>query len=157
MPGVKNPASSAAWIGSTRSTSAARVRAGRLARSGKRSSAAFSADWTDAGLSNLWSGEHAKQSVTAGGRATFTFTGTSVRWIGERGFGTGLARVSIDGQFIALVDTSTVIQEGYQAVLFQATGLASGTHTLTIDVVGRNNEPAGATVERVVIDAFDVY
>ena len=112
---------------------------------------------TQAGVSNLWSGENAKQSTTAGGRATFTFTGASVRWIGERGFGTGLANVSIDGQFIARVDTNTVVQEGYQAVLFSATGLTPGTHTLTIDVVGRNNEAAGATVERVVVDAFDVY
>ena len=67
------------------------------------------------------------------------------------------ARVSIDGQFIAQIDTSTVIQEGYQAVLFSAMGLTPGAHTLTIDVVGRNGEPAGATVERVVIDAFDVF
>ncbi len=65
--------------------------------------------------------------------------------------------MSIDGQFVALVDTSTAIQEGYQAVLFRTTGLAPGAHTLTIDVVGRHNEPPGTTVERVVIDAFDVY
>jgi hypothetical protein len=86
-----------------------------------------------------------------------SFTGTSVRWIGERGFGTGVSNVSIDGLLIGRVDTSTVSQEGYQAVLFSATGLASGAHTLTIEVVGRNNEPPGAAVERVVIDAFDVY
>jgi len=53
------------------------------------------------------------------------------------------ARVSIDGQFIAQIDTSTVIQEGYQAVPFSAMGLTPGAHTLTIDVVGRNGEPAG--------------
>jgi len=120
-------------------------------------SVAFTSDWMQAGVSNLWSGENAKQSTTAGGRATFTFTGTSVRWIGERGFETGLADVSIDGRLVARVDTSTAVQEGYQAALFAATGLAPGTHTLTIDVVGRNNEAAGATVARVVIDAFDVY
>ena len=92
-----------------------------------------------------------------GSRRAFTFSGASVRWIGERGFGTGLADVSIDGQVVARVDTSTSVQEGYQAVLFSAAGLSPGTHTLTIAVVGRNNEAAGATVERVVIDAFDVY
>jgi hypothetical protein len=95
--------------------------------------------------------------VTAGGRATFTFTGTSLRWIGERGFATGLARVSLDGQFIAQVDTRTTTQEEYQAVLFSATGLTAGSHTLTVAVIGRNNEPTGSTVERVVVDAFDVY
>ena len=109
------------------------------------------------GQSSLWSGESARQTVTAGGRATFTFTGTSVRWIGERGLATGVTRVSLDGQFIAQVDTRTPLQEEYQAVLFSAFSLTSGSHTLTIDVIGRNNEPPGATVERVVVDAFDVY
>jgi hypothetical protein len=104
-------------------------------------SIAFTTDWTQAGISNLWSGENARQSVTAGGRATLTFTGTSVRWIGERGFGTGLANVSIDGQFIARVDTNTFVQEGYQAVLFSASGLTAGTHTLTIEIVGRTTKP----------------
>jgi len=80
---------------------------------------------------------------------------TSLRWIGERGFGTGLARVSVDGPVIAQVDTPHDLQEEYQAVLFSATSLTPGSHTLTIEVIGRNNEPPGATVERVVVDAFD--
>jgi hypothetical protein len=92
-----------------------------------------------------------------GARATFTFTGTSVRWIGERGFSTGVARVLLDGAFVAQVDTHSPLQEEYQAALFSATGLTPGSHTLTIEVVGRNNEPSGATVDRVVLDAFDVY
>ena len=115
------------------------------------------ADWPLAGMTPLWSGENARWSTTAGTRATFTFTGTSVRWIGERGFGTGIARISLDGSFVAQVDTPTALQEEYQAALFAATGLTPGTHTLTIEVMGRNNEPPGATVERVVVDAFDVY
>jgi hypothetical protein len=158
VPGVKNPQSSAAWIMVDAFDVPPPSPAPSVARFQESDpSAAFTADWTQAGVSTLWSGESAKQSVTVGGRATFSFTGTSLRWIGERGFGTGVANVSIDGQLMARVDTSTVSQEGYQAVLFSATGLASGAHTLTIEVVGRNNEPPGATVERVVIDAFDVY
>lgn len=70
---------------------------------------------------------------------------------------TGVANVSIDGQFVARVDTATVVQDTFQAVLFSTTGLPAGTHTLTIDVVGRNNEAPGTTVQRVVVDAFDVY
>ena len=114
-------------------------------------------DWPLAGFTTLWSGENARWSTAAGTRATFTFTGTSVRWIGERGFDTGVARISLDGSFIAQVDTRTPLQEEYQAALFSATGLTPGSHTLTIDVIGRNNEPPGATVQRVVVDAFDVY
>jgi len=73
------------------------------------------------------------------------------RWSARDDHGAGRHRV------VALVDTSTAVQEGYQAVLFSATGLTAGDHVLTIDVIGRNGEPAGATVGRVVGDAFDVY
>ena len=44
--------------------------------------------------------------------------------------------------------------EGYQDTIFKATGLANGTHTLTILVTGRTN-PA-ATNNFIVVDAFDV-
>jgi hypothetical protein len=114
-------------------------------------------DWPLAGFTPLWSGENARWSTTAGTRATFTFTGTSVRWLGERGFDSGVARISVDGSFVAQVDTRTPLQEEYQAALFSAAGLTPGSHTLTIDVIGRNNEPPGATVQRVVVDAFEVY
>ena len=113
-------------------------------------------DGLASGTSSLWSGANAKESRTVGAQATFSFSGTSVRWLGERGFSTGLARVSIDGQFVGVVDTRTPFQEEYQEPVFTATGLAPGTHTLTIEIVGRNNEAAGTTVERVVIDAFDI-
>jgi hypothetical protein len=117
----------------------------------------YSAGWVGSGTSTLWSGANARQATTVGANATFAFTGTSIRWISERGFGTGLARISIDGQFVAVVDTRTPFQEEYQEALFTATGLAPGAHTLTIEVVGRNNEAPGATVERIVIDAFDIH
>ena len=156
--GDKNPASTAAWVMVDAFDVAPPTPSPTVTRRQETdASISMTADWTQAGVSNLWSGETAKQSTTAGGRATFTFTGTAVRWIGERGFGTGVANVSIDGQFIRQVDTSTVVQEGYQAVLFSTSGLVPGTHTLTIDVAGRNNEPPGATVARVVVDAFDIY
>ena len=156
--GDKNPASTSTWVFVDAFDIPPQLPAPSVRRVQETDpSVAFTSDWTPAGQASLWSGEHANQSVTAGGRATFGFTGTTVRWIGERGFDTGLANVSIDGVFIAQIDTSTSLQEGYQAVLFSATGLAPGSHTLTIDVVGRQNEPPGATVERVVIDAFDVY
>lgn len=158
ITGEKNPASIAAWVMVDGFDVALLQPApGVTRRQESDPSVGFTADWTQAGGSALWSGEQAKLSTTVGGRATFTFTGTTIRWIGERGFGTGVANVSIDGQFVAQVDTSTTLQEGYQAVLFSAAGLTSGTHTLTIDVVGRNGEPPGATVGRVVVDAFDVY
>ena len=160
MTGEKNPASASAWVmvdafDVTLPATAPSVT--RVQETDPSISYAGAADWPQAGFTPLWSGENARNSTTAGARATFTFTGTSVRWIGERGFGTGVARISLDGAFVAQVDTRTPLQEEYQAALFAATGLTPGSHTLTIEVVGRNNEAPGATVERVVVDAFDVY
>jgi len=158
ITGTKNPASSSTWVMiDAFDVSLLDPLPSVSRRQENDPSVGLTSDWASAGASNLWSGEQAKQSTTAGGRATFAFNGTSVRWIGERGFGTGLANVSIDGQFVAQVDTSTSIQEGYQAVLFITAGLTAGDHVLTIDVIGRNGEPPGTTVGRVVVDAFDVY
>jgi hypothetical protein len=160
VTGEKNPASATAWVmvdAFDVALPATAPSVTRVQETDPSISYAGAADWPQAGFTPLWSGENARNSTTAGARATFTFTGTSVRWIGERGFATGIARISLDGAFVAQVDTRTTLQEGYQAALFAATGLTPGNHTLTIEVVGRNNEAPGSTVERVVVDAFDVY
>ena len=92
------------------------------------------------------------ESNTVGAQATFTFTGTGVRWIGARGPQTGIARVFLDGAFAQDIDTYA-LTEGPQHTDFTATGLATGTHTLTIEVTGKN--PA-STNFWILIDAFDV-
>jgi len=128
-----------------------------VARVGELDTAiAYSSGWAASGASSLWNGGTARESRTVGAQATFGFSGTSIRWLGERGFTTGVARVSIDGVFVALVDTRTPFQEQYQAPVFIANGLAPGPHTLTIEIAGRNNEAPGTLVERVVIDAFEI-
>src|SRR5256712_10716233 len=92
VTGQKNTASSAAWVMGDAFEVVPVVPAPNVTRRQETDpSVAFTAGWTQAGFSSLWSGEHARQSVIVGERATFTFTGTSVRWIGERGFGTGIA------------------------------------------------------------------
>jgi hypothetical protein len=114
-------------------------------------------EWVLGNEFNFASGEFAMGSATAGAKATLTFSGTSARWIGIRGFSTGLARVSIDGAFVGQIDTRAGVQEEFQAPVFAVTGLTPGSHTLTIEVVGRNGEPAGAPVDPVWVDAFDIY
>jgi len=90
---------------------------------------------------------------TAGEQATFTFTGTDLRWIGFRGPQAGIARVSLDGVFIQQIDFYATAEE-VQAGVFQTTGLASGNHTLMIEVTGTKNPDSTGTF--VVVDAFDV-
>jgi len=51
-----------------------------------------------------WSAGAARLSTTPGAQATFTFTGTGISWIGARGTQSGIARVSLDGILVAVVD-----------------------------------------------------
>src|SRR6266481_10035283 len=103
--------------------------------------------------SRSWSGGTAGVSTTPGARATFTFSGHSVSWIGGRAPVTGIARVSVDGVFLTEVDTYSKTEE-IRVPMFTVNGLANTTHTLTIEVTGRQN--AAATSDIIVVDAFDV-
>ncbi|HYU68110.1 MAG TPA: Ig-like domain-containing protein [Burkholderiales bacterium] len=117
-------------------------------------SVAYSGSWIQGNLNRAWSMGTISESNSAGATATFTFTGTSVSWIGCRKFTTGIANVYLDGVFVAEIDTFASPREGYQDIIFKATGLASGSHTLTIEATGRQN-PA-ASNNYIVVDAFDV-
>src|SRR6185312_10006303 len=52
--------------------------------------------WTKSDSSMGWSGGSAMQSATPNATVSVTFIGTSVRWIGSRGRGMGIALVSVD-------------------------------------------------------------
>jgi hypothetical protein len=99
------------------------------------------------------SGGSAALSAEAGSRATFTFTGTGVRWVGYRDEWSGIARVYVDGALAATVDAHASPAQ-YQSVLFSAEGLGSGSHTLAIEVTGASGPASGGAW--VWIDAFDV-
>src|SRR6266699_1907732 len=116
---------------------------------------AYSGDWIHGNLNRTWSEGTISESDTPGARATFTFTGTSVSWIGCRKLTTGIANVYVDGAFVRTIDTFEPAPiEGYQDTIFTASDLAPGIHTLTIEATGQKN-PAAAS-NYVVVDAFDV-
>jgi Bacterial Ig domain len=116
--------------------------------------------WAQGVTGGEYSGGTAAGSQTAGDRATFTFTGTGVRWLGELGPDNGgIARVSLDGVFMKEVHTYAPSPDPghhsiFQAEHFKATALADTSHTLTIEVTGEQ-DPA-ALRATVVVDAFDV-
>src|SRR5881396_2641585 len=116
-------------------------------------SVSYTVGWTQGDTSGTWSGGTAAVSTAPGARAAFTFTGRSVSWIGGRTPSTGIARISLDGVFVAEVDTYSKTEE-VRVPMFAATGLADASHTFTIEVTGRQN--ASATGAFVVVDAFDV-
>jgi len=114
----------------------------------------LSAGWTNSDPSWGWSGGAAMQSTVAGATASFTFTGTSVRWLGSRGRAMGIALVSVDGGPAKEVDLfARPIDEAHSDIV-TISGLSDGPHTLTITVTGRQNTEAQGNT--VVVDGFDV-
>jgi len=126
---------------------AAPARAARF----EEGSATFSAGWSQ-DASRPWSGGSAAISATAGAQATFAFSGSTVTWIGGLRPDTGIARVLIDGMQVAEVDTFSKTEET-RVPVFTATGLSTGSHTLTIQVTGQKNPLSGTAT--VVVDAID--
>jgi hypothetical protein len=100
-----------------------------------------------------FSGGTAAYSPQTDGRATFTFVGTAVKWIGYRGPQTGIALVFLDGNMVAQVDTYSPVEEA-RAIIFSADGLQHGRHTLWIEVTGLKNPASWSSI--VIVDAFDV-
>jgi hypothetical protein len=115
-------------------------------------SVAYTPGWTQDTLSP-WSGGTAAFSTAAGAQATFSFSGTSVSWIGGRAPDTGIAHVLVDGVLVAAVDTYSKTQE-VRVPMFTASGLADASHTLTIEVTGEQNPSASGDL--IIVDAFDV-
>src|SRR5256885_78558 len=109
-------------------------------------------DWMPFDSSRAWSAGLATLSTVTGAKATITFDGTGIRWIGARGPQCGIARISLDGAFVEDFDTYFET-EGPQHTDFFRSGLAPGTHTLSIQVINKN--PLSSDFW-ILIDAFDV-
>jgi hypothetical protein len=116
-------------------------------------SVTYTGSWDHGNFNRAWSMRTISASSVAGAQATFSFTGTAVDWIGSRKSTTGIARVYLDGVFVTEVDTYAP-GDGLQETIFSATGLAAGSHTLTIEATGQKN-PASSSAY-IVVDAFDV-
>src|SRR5213593_1452834 len=112
----------------------------------------YSGQWYNDNLA-IHSGGTAKPAMGAGYQATFTFTGTSARWIGYNDEWSGIAKVYVDGVFMAQADTYYGPPRRAQQVNYTTPVLAYGTHTLTIEVTYTKN--ASSRGYWVWIDAFE--
>ncbi len=111
----------------------------------------YSGPWIRNNVNRPWSEGSSHTTETAGARATFSFTGTSVSWISCQKASIGPARVYLDGALVATLNNRRSVPiEGYQRTIFRADGLTDGPHTLTI-------EATSSTSGFVVLDAFDVH
>ena len=90
-------------------------------------------------------------SPDPGDSASFTFSGTSIQWIGSTNSNHGYASVSVDGGPPATVDGYSPDWDK-QVTLFTRTGLNPGQHTITVTVTGNKNPSSGGTYQD--IDAF---
>jgi hypothetical protein len=113
---------------------------------------AYGPNWIQGNRDKAYSEGASAESNFFGAQATITFTGTGISWIGAGGPQCGIARIFLDGSFVQDIDTY-FRTEGPQHTDFTVGGLAAGTHTLTIQVLGKNPLSADAWI---LIDAFDV-
>src|SRR2546423_6070077 len=113
---------------------------------------AYGPNWIQNNRDKAYSEGASAESHTVGAQATITFTGTGIRWIGARGPQTGIARIFLDGALVEDFDTYFET-EGPQSTDFFRGGLTAGTHTLSIEVVGKNPRSSDFWT---LIDAFDV-
>jgi hypothetical protein len=97
------------------------------------------------------SGGTYRHSRGSGDTATFSFTGTRVRWIGAVWTDHGTANVLVDGVPKGTIDTYG--SPACQTVLFTSDVLGSGGHTLQIKVNGVKS--SASTDTWVDVDAFD--
>jgi hypothetical protein len=124
----------------------------------EETAAAFSGTgWTRRGAEIAsFSGGSAGSSNVAGDSVSFMFTGTAISWIGLKCNVCGISTASIDGGPASTIDTAGAAVPGSPGlaseVVFTASGLSAGEHTLTITVTGTTT----STDAHIVIDAFDV-
>jgi hypothetical protein len=114
---------------------------------------AYAGTWDQGNTARNWSGGTAALGFVEGQRATVSFGGTGVSWVGFQAPFAGIANVYLDGTLVKTVDLYAAA-ETVQAVLFTASGLASAPHTLTIEATRTKNTASADYI--VVVDAFDV-
>jgi len=109
-------------------------------------SATFGGRWLTYSNGSAWG--TTRYSKAANASATFRFTGTDVVWIASQGPKRGKVRVYLDGQLTRVDLYSASPSE--RRIVFGASNLAAGQHTLRIVVRGTSGRP------RVDVDGFFV-
>ena len=108
--------------------------------------ATYAGGWSTATASTAWG--TTRFSKNAGATAKFSFSGTAVAWVAQRGPKRGKAKVYLDG-----VLTKVDLYAGSlsaRRIVFSASNLTAGPHKLKIVVKGTSGRP------RVDVDGFVV-
>ena len=97
----------------------------------------YTKTWNTNTTANAWG--TTRYSTQRRATATLTFNGTDVVWIAQRGPKRGVANVFIDGVKTHVDLYSASLTE--RRVVFIATGLSNGPHTIKIKVKGTSGRP----------------
>ena len=117
-------------------------------------------NWTAEGVTGAYNGDDHYSNVTRnpspgtqvyGASVTVNFNGTGITWIGRTGPNFGIAAYSVDGGPVATFDAYST-NPAYQTPNVPITGLASGSHSLKIEVMPNKNSLSSDYYQ--VIDAF---
>lgn len=108
----------------------------------------FSGGWGEAQLAR-YNGGQVRYAVLPGATAWFTFTGSSIAWIGPKGPTRGEANVYVDDVLVATVDVYSGRFRA-RAEIFSMRFDRPGTRTITIEVVGTPGR------ETIAVDEFVV-
>lgn len=89
----------------------------------------YTGTWTD-DRNSAFHGGTARYTNTEGASVEFTFSGTSVRWYGQKDTNFGTAQVYVDNELEETVNVNGAMATGQ--LLFEKTGLTAGEHTIRI-------------------------
>lgn len=93
------------------------------------SSLVYTGTWHDDNNSDF-EGGFARYTAQSGATVSLTFQGTTIQWYGQNDTNFGTAKVYIDDELIETVNLNG--QMAAQKLLFEKTGLESGSHTIKI-------------------------
>uniref|UniRef100_UPI003FF07214 discoidin domain-containing protein n=1 Tax=Candidatus Fimivicinus sp. TaxID=3056640 RepID=UPI003FF07214 len=89
----------------------------------------YTGSWNDDHNSAFYGG-NARYADSASASVALTFTGTAVRWYGQKDINFGTAEVYMDDELVDVVNVNGTMAIGQ--LLFERTGLTAGEHTIRI-------------------------
>jgi hypothetical protein len=113
---------------------------------------AYTAGWKQASNAVMSGGTY-HYTRDPGAAMAVAFEGTSIAWIGPKYSSYGQAEVILDGVSQGVVSLYAPLLQG-QRVIWQATGLSQGSHTLEIRCLYARE--AGASYYSIAADAFEI-
>ena len=118
----------------------------------------YTGNWSNLNNSN-YSGGTVKVSETKGDTVEFKFNGTSFDLYGHASDWRGKAKIYIDGTAVETIDCYSATNE-YSKKLYSKSGLASGVHTVKVEVLGEKNTASNSTkvaIDKVVVKNTIIY